>query len=65
MEDSHTKSVPEVLHYFKTEESTGLSDAQVKEALEKYGLNGKSNAIFKNQEAKFWLVKNHRHVSPN
>ncbi|KAI0226748.1 Calcium-transporting ATPase sarcoplasmic/endoplasmic reticulum type [Lamellibrachia satsuma] len=39
MEDSHTKSVPEVLHYFKTEESTGLSDAQVKEALEKYGLN--------------------------
>ncbi|KAK2171435.1 hypothetical protein NP493_1067g00022 [Ridgeia piscesae] len=39
MEDSHTKSVPEVLHYFKTDETTGLSDDQVKEALGKYGLN--------------------------
>ena len=49
MEDSHTKSVAEVLHYFKTDETTGLSDDQVKEAFAKYGPNGKSSGRFYNQ----------------
>ena len=56
MEDSHTKSVAEVLHYFKTDETTGLSDNQVKEGIEKYGPNGKSTGRFYNHVSELGLV---------
>ena len=42
MDDAHTKSVDEVVNYFKTDGTFGLSDDQVKRAQEKYGPNGKS-----------------------
>lgn len=41
MEDAHTRSVEEVLNFFKTDELAGLSDEQVKANQEKYGPNGK------------------------
>ena len=40
MNDSHTKAVEEVVNFFKTDESLGLSDEQVKRSFEKYGPNG-------------------------
>ena len=46
MDDSHTKSVEEVINYFKTDETTGLSDDQVKRAQEKYGPNGEYTIQF-------------------
>jgi Ca2+ transporting ATPase len=39
MDDSFTKSVDEVINYFKTDEVTGLTDEQVKKHTEKYGPN--------------------------
>ncbi|ELU08428.1 hypothetical protein CAPTEDRAFT_165811 [Capitella teleta] len=39
MDDSHTKSVDEVVNYFKTDIASGLSDEQVARAQEKYGPN--------------------------
>ncbi|XP_061189819.1 calcium-transporting ATPase sarcoplasmic/endoplasmic reticulum type-like isoform X3 [Saccostrea echinata] len=39
MEDAHTKTVEEVLEYFKVDEETGLTDEQAKKGLEKYGPN--------------------------
>jgi len=39
MEDSHTKPSEEVVNYFRTDENTGLDDAQVKSNQEKYGPN--------------------------
>ena len=41
MDDSHTKPYEEVVNYFRTDENTGLDDAQVKSNQEKYGPNGK------------------------
>ena len=41
MDDAHTKTPEEVVNYFKTDENTGLDDAQVKRYQEKYGPNGK------------------------
>lgn len=41
MEDAHTKSVEEIVNYFKSDENTGLDEGQVKRNLEKYGPNGK------------------------
>ena len=40
MDDAHTKSVEEVLTYFRVDELTGLTDEQIKVAQEKYGPNG-------------------------
>ena len=42
MDDAHTKTTDEVVFYFKTDETSGLSDDQVKQSQEKYGPNGKS-----------------------
>jgi Ca2+ transporting ATPase len=39
MDDSHTKTVDEVVNYFKTDANSGLSDEQVARAKEKYGPN--------------------------
>ncbi len=39
MENSHAKSVDEVLAYFEVDEEHGLSDDQVKRQHEKYGFN--------------------------
>ena len=39
MDDPHTKSVDEIVNYFKTDENVGLSDEQIKVAQEKYGPN--------------------------
>jgi Ca2+ transporting ATPase len=39
MEDAHTKSVDEILTFFKADEESGLSDEQVQRAQEKYGPN--------------------------
>lgn len=41
MEDSHTKTVDEVLKYFGTDPDKGLSADQVKRNQDKYGPNGK------------------------
>jgi len=41
MEDAHTKSVEEILAFFRTDSETGLSDEQIQQAQEKYGPNGK------------------------
>lgn len=41
MEYAHTKSVEEVCDYFNVEETSGLTDEQIKKGLEKYGPNGK------------------------
>ena len=41
MEDAHTRSVEEVLNFFKTDDTTGLSDEQIKANQEKYGPNGR------------------------
>ena len=46
MEDSHTKPYEEVVNYFRTDENTGLDDAQVKSNQEKYGPNGEYNHSF-------------------
>lgn len=40
MEDAYTKSVEEVTLKFKTDDSTGLTDDQVKQNQAKYGPNG-------------------------
>ena len=40
MEDAYARSTKEVLNFFGVQESKGLSDNQVKAALEKYGRNG-------------------------
>lgn len=40
MDDAHTKSVEEVVNFFKTDCNNGLSDDQVTRAQEKYGPNG-------------------------
>lgn len=49
MENAHCKSTEEVLQHFKVDESTGLSDDQVKRALEKYGPNGKLYKRYRSQ----------------
>ena len=41
MDDPHTKSTDEVVHYFRSDETTGLDDEQIKKNQEKYGPNGK------------------------
>lgn len=46
MEDAHTKSVDEVVHNFRTDGNTGLSDEQIKSAYEKYGPNGKFQILW-------------------
>ena len=40
MEASYLRSGQEVLEYFQVEESDGLSDSRVQNAVEKYGRNG-------------------------
>ena len=40
MDDAHTKSVDEVLTFFRVDEVVGLSDEQVTASQEKYGPNG-------------------------
>lgn len=45
MEDAHSKTIEEVVTHFRTDETTGLDDSQVKQYQEKYGPNGKSNYI--------------------
>lgn len=52
MEASYLRSGQEVLEYFQVEESDGLSDSRVQNAVEKYGRNGtrfKSHSL-KNEE---------------
>jgi len=41
MEDSHTKTVEEILGFFGTDDENGLSDEQIQAAQEKYGPNGR------------------------
>ena len=40
MEDAYIKSTFEVKQFFKCEETSGLSDDQIKESFKKYGANG-------------------------
>ena len=40
--DAWTKSPEEVVNYFKSDETSGLSDDQVKRNQEKFGFNGES-----------------------
>lgn len=45
MEDAHTKSVEEILTFFRTDDEIGFSEEQVQQAQEKYGPNGKTTII--------------------
>ena len=45
MDDAFTKPCDEVLNYFRTDELTGLDDAQIKSNQAKYGPNGKYNTV--------------------
>lgn len=47
MESAWTKSKKDVLDFFGVDEDRGLSDEQIRRAQEKYGPNGKLQAIFK------------------
>lgn len=40
MENPHAASVDEIIKYFETDESAGLSNEQVQKNQEKYGFNG-------------------------
>ena len=40
MDLPHTKSIEEVLEYYKVTETEGLSEERVKEQRQKYGYNG-------------------------
>lgn len=40
MEHAHAKNVEEILASFNVDESVGLTDDQIKKAIEKYGPNG-------------------------
>ena len=39
--DAWTKTPEEVVNYYKSDETTGLSDDQIKRNLDKFGYNGK------------------------
>lgn len=52
MENAHTKTVEEVLGHFGVNESTGLSLEQVKKLKERWGSNGRCEALQRTARAR-------------